>query len=105
VLAQRDPPLSPVQNSPGTFDDKMIVVDASDRGAKRGNAIPMLLDLDRRTVLLHDVSVNGFDELLTPSRGASAPHPFYVGNTAQRADLIQFLRGLQIDSPSRGKRG
>ena len=97
VLAQRDPPLSPVQNSPGTFDDKMIVVDASDRGAKRGNAIPMLLDLDRRTVLLHDVSVNGFDSLLDPSRGAGAPHPFYVGNARQRADLIQFLRGLQIE--------
>jgi cytochrome c2 len=105
VLAQRDPPLSPVQNSPGTFDDKMIVVDASDRGTKRGNAIPMLLDLDRRTVLLHDASVNGFDELLTPSRGATAPHPFYVGNAAQRSDLIQFLRGLQTESASGGKRG
>lgn len=95
VLAQREAPLSPVQNSPGTFDDKMIVVDASDRGANRGNAIPMLLDLDRRTLLLHDVSVNGFDALLSPGRGANAPHPFYVANAAQRADLIQFLRGLQ----------
>jgi len=44
VLARRDPPLTPVQNSPGGFDDKMIVVDASDRGAKRGNALPMLRD-------------------------------------------------------------
>lgn len=97
VLAPRDPPLSPVQNSPGTFDDKMIVVDASDRGAKRGNAIPMLLDLDRRSVLLHDVSVSGFDALMDPGRGAGAPHPFYVGNARKRADLIQFLRGLQVE--------
>jgi len=96
VLAKRDPPLSPIQNSPGTFDDKMIVVDASDRGARRGNAIPMLLDLDRRTVLLHDVSVSGFGSLLDASRGAGAPHPFYVTNTGERDDLIQFLRGLQI---------
>ncbi len=97
VLAKRDPPLSAIQDSPGTFDDKMIVVDASDRGAKRGNAIPMLLDLDRRTVLLHDVSVNGFDALLDPGRGASAPHPFYIAETGRRADLIQFLRGLQVE--------
>lgn len=94
ILAQRDPPLSPIQNSPGTFDDKMIVVDASDRGERRGNAIPMLLDLDRRTVLLHDVSVSDFDSLLDPSRGPSAPHPFYVAEAGQRADLIQFLRSL-----------
>ncbi|MBA3544078.1 MAG: hypothetical protein H0T83_06535 [Chthoniobacterales bacterium] len=99
VLAQRDPPLSPIQNSPGTFDDKMIVIDASDRGEMRGNAIPMLLDLDRRTVLLHDASVNGFDALLSPSRGANAPHPFYVANANHRADLIQFLRGLQTGGP------
>lgn len=97
VLAQRDPPLSPVQNSPGTFDDKMIVIDASHRGEMRGNAIPMLLDLDRRSVLLHDVSVSGFDALLDPSRGASAPHPFYVADLSERADLIQFLRGLETD--------
>lgn len=97
VLAQRKPPLSPVQNSPGTFDDKMIVVDASDRGEMRGNAIPMLLDLDRRTVLLHDVSVSGFETLLDPSRGAGAPHPFYVAKASERTDLIQFLRGLETD--------
>lgn len=96
VLAQRDPPLSPVQNSAGTFDDKMIVVDASDRGEMRGNAIPMLLDMDRRTVLLHDVSVSGLDALLDPGRGADAPHPFYVAEASPRADLILFLRGLQI---------
>ena len=106
ILALRVPPLSSVQDSPGTFDDKMIVVDASDRGAKRGNAIPMLLDLDRRTVLLHDVSVDGFEALLDPSRGTTAPHPFYVADSSQRADLIQFLRGLQTGGTAqKGRRG
>ena len=68
----------------------MIVVDAIDRGARRGNAIPMLLDLDRRTVLLHEL-------LFDQGRGASAPHPFYVAEADERADLILFLRGLPID--------
>jgi mono/diheme cytochrome c family protein len=95
VMARRDPPLTPVQNSPGGFDDKMIVIDASDRGDKRGNALPLLLDLDRRTVLLHDVSVNGFESLLDPIRGEAAPHPFYIADPRQRSEVIQFLRGLE----------
>ncbi|MBA3518558.1 MAG: hypothetical protein H0T75_13170 [Rhizobiales bacterium] len=97
VLARREPPLSPVQDAPGTFDDKMIVVDASDRGDKRGNALTLLLDLDRRTVLLHDVSVTGLDNLLDPSRGKEAPHPFYIDRPSERADLVQFLRSLDTD--------
>ncbi len=94
VLAQRDPPLDPIQNAPGTFDDKMIVVDASPGGGKRGNAVPMLLDLDRKTMFLHDASVKGLDALLDPSRGKTAPHPFYVATAEQREDVVQFLRGL-----------
>ncbi len=91
ILFQR-PPLSPVQNSSGTFDDKMIVVDASDRGEKRGNALPLLLDLERKQVFLHDASVPGLEKLLDPSRGPTAPHPFYLKDAAQRADVVQFLR-------------
>ena len=34
ILAQRAEPLSPIQNSPGTFDDKMIVIEASLYGSK-----------------------------------------------------------------------
>lgn len=94
ILAPRDRPLSPVQDAPGIFDDKMIVVDASDRGAKRGNALTLLLDLDRRTALLHDASVQGLDALLDPRRGKAAPHPFYVANSAQREALVTFLRSL-----------
>ncbi len=94
VVAQR-PPLSPIQDSPGIFDDKMIVVDASDRGDIRGVALPLLLDLARRTVFLHDASVTGgLGELLDPKRGDDAPHPFYVKDESERAEVIGFLRSL-----------
>ena len=94
VIAEREPPLDPIQNAPGTFDDKMIVVDASPGGGKRGNAVPMLLDLNRKTAFLHDASVKGLDALLDSSRGPTAPHPFYISKADQRADLVLFLRGL-----------
>jgi cytochrome c2 len=94
VIAKRDPPLDPIQNAPGTFDDKMIVVDASPGGGKRGNAVPMLLDLDRKAAFLHDASVKGLDALLDPGRGSTAPHPFYIAKSDQRADVVAFLRGL-----------
>ena len=97
ILAQRDPPLSPIQNSEGGFDDKMIVVDASDRGDIRGNAMPMLLDLARKKVFLHDMSVHGLHSLLDPKRGTMAPHPFYVSDAAQRDDVVNFLRGLDTE--------
>lgn len=45
-----DAKLSTILNSLGTFDDKMVIVDASDRGEKRGNAMPLLLDLARTRV-------------------------------------------------------
>ncbi len=96
VLAMRKPPLSPIQNSPGTFDDKMIVVDASGRGEIRGNALPLLLDLARKPRFLHDASVPGLDALLDPSRGQNAPHPFYLRQPSQRADMVAFLKGLEI---------
>ena len=94
VLAERDPPHSPIVNSTGGFDDKMIVIDASDRGEKRGNALPLLLDLARKEMFLHDASVKGLDSLLNPERGAKAPHPFYLKDAAQRADMVAFLNGL-----------
>ncbi|MBC8002868.1 MAG: hypothetical protein H7X97_09810 [Opitutaceae bacterium] len=94
VLEQRTPPQSPIQDSAGGFDDKMIVIDASDRGEKRGNALPLLLDLARKKIFLHDASVKGLDSLLDPSRGETAPHPFYIKDAGQRKDVIEFLRGL-----------
>ncbi|HJU05051.1 MAG TPA: hypothetical protein VJ692_07830, partial [Nitrospiraceae bacterium] len=94
VLAERPAPFSPIQDSPGTFDDKMIVIDASHLGWTRGNALPLLLDLDRTTIFLHDASVHSLDELLDPRRGANAPHPFYFRNLSDRADMVAFLRSL-----------
>ncbi|MGI4871428.1 MAG: hypothetical protein ACRYFX_09655 [Janthinobacterium lividum] len=98
VLAQRKPPLTPIQNSPGTFDDKMIVVDASPGGGPRGNALPLLLDLARKPVFLHDDSVHSLAELLDPKRGKTSPHPFYVVTPAQRTELVAYLKSLDTDS-------
>ena len=79
LLAQRDPPLNPILDTPGNiFDDKMAVVNGSLRGLERGTALPLLLDLARKPVFLHDNSVPTLDDLLNPSRGATAPHPFFL---------------------------
>ncbi|MEO6624936.1 MAG: hypothetical protein ABIN37_08900 [Burkholderiaceae bacterium] len=95
LLAMRTPPLNPILDTPTSiFDDKMAVVNASIRGGIRGTAMPLLLDLARKPNFLHDNSVPNMDNLLDPSRGATAPHPFYFADTAQRADMVEFLRGL-----------
>jgi hypothetical protein len=78
----------------------MIVVDASDRGENRGNALPLLLDLARTNIFLHDASVPSLDNLLDPARGDNAPHPFYIANASQRADMVEFLRGLDTGNSS-----
>ncbi len=102
VLAQRMPPLNPVMNTPGNiFDDKMAVVNASLRGEERGIALPLLLDLARKPVFLHDNSVPTLENLLNPSRGPLAPHPFYLSGESQRADMIEFLRSLDTNSSGR----
>ena len=95
ILAERMPPLNPIMNTPGsTFDDKMAVVNASLRGEVRGIAMPLLFDLFRKPVFLHDNSVPSLEMLFDPSRGAMAPHPFYLSNSDQRSDIILFLRSL-----------
>ncbi len=96
-----DTRLSPILNSPGLFDDKMIVVDASDRGEKRGNAMPLLLDLARTNIFLHDASVPSLDNLLDPQRGDQAPHPFYFADASERADMVEFLRGLDTNGANK----
>lgn len=99
VLAQRTPPLNPIMNTPGAiFDDKMAVVNASVRGDIRGIAMPLLLDLARKPVFLHDNSVGSLNELLDGKRGPRAPHPFYLP-ASQRADVVEFLKGLGTDDP------
>ena len=95
LLPHRTPPLNPILDTPGVFfDDKMAVVNASLRGLERGTALPLLLDLDRKPVFLHDNSVSSLDELFDSSRGADAPHAFFVSDAAQRNDIITFLRSL-----------
>lgn len=93
-LADRMPPLNPVLDTPNNiFDDKMVIVNASLRGDIRGIALPLLLDLQRKPVFLHDNSVPTLDALLDRSRGASAPHPFYLDGQ-ERSDMIEFLNSL-----------
>lgn len=93
LLPMRDPPLNPILDTPGvTFDDKMAVVNASQRGLERGTALPLLLDLANKPVFLHDNSVSSLDALLGPSRPASAPHPFVIPDAGNRAAVIEYLR-------------
>lgn len=95
TLAQRMPPLNPVMDTPGFFfDDKMAVVNASIRGDIRGIAMPLLFDLARKPVFLHDNTVPSLDMLFDPSRGSMAPHPFFVSDMQRRRDLVAFLRSL-----------
>ena len=99
ILAMRMAPLTPVQDTPGNFfDDKWAVVNASLRSEKRGVAMPLLLDLARKPVFLHDNSVSSLNMLLSPSRGAKAPHPFYVRNPAQRNAAVSYLMALDTNS-------
>jgi len=72
----------------------MAVVNASLRGLKRGIALPLLLDLARKPVFLHDNSVPSLEALLDPSRGPTAPHPFYLSRQGHRDDIVAFLRSL-----------
>ncbi len=99
VLAQRQPPLNPVLNTVNSiFDDKMAIVNASLRGEVRGEALPLLLDLARKPVFLHDNSVASLDDLFNPKRGGNAPHPFYVADRAHRSDLIEFLKSMDTNT-------
>ena len=92
------PGLAPVRNAPGTFDDKLIIVEASNRGQPRGSALPLLMDLKRKPKFLHDDSVASLDSLLNPTRTALAPHPFFVADATERANVVEFLNSLD-DQP------
>ena len=99
LLPQRTAPLNPILDTPGNFfDDKMAVVNASQRGLARGTALPLLLDLARKPNFLHDNSVPSLDALLDPRRGATAPHPFYLPSRGHRDDMVAYLRSLDTNS-------
>ncbi len=94
--------LAPVRNyGPSTFDDKLIVVDASNQGQPRGSALPLLMDLARKPVFLHDDSAKSLDALLDPARTMAVPHPFFVTDPAKRANVVKFLKSLDDDPLSK----
>jgi hypothetical protein len=74
-------------------------VNASQRGGIRGTVMPLLLDLARKPNFLHDSSVPTLDNLLNPTRGPNAPHPFYFADTGQRADMVEYLREASTSGP------
>jgi hypothetical protein len=95
---KRQAPLSPIQNSLGRFDDKMIVVDASDRGEPRRRApaaarsraphrLPARRERDRRPRRVARSKAR---------RGLTAP--FYFKDKMERAAVIGFLRSLDTSS-------
>jgi mono/diheme cytochrome c family protein len=94
VMLPRTKKLGPVQNSPGIYDDKLVIADATKRGDPKGIPMPLLLDLARKPLFLHDASVRGLPSLLDPRRGAKEPHPFYIANARERADMVAFLKGV-----------
>ncbi len=97
VLAERMEPLNPIENTVASiFDDKMVVVNASIRGDIRGIALPLLLDLARKPVFLHDNTVPSLDNLLDAARGPDAPHPFYLSGQ-DRTDMIALLKSFSAN--------
>jgi len=60
--------------------------------------MPLLLDLARKPVFLHDNSVPSLEALLDGARGATAPHPFYLSDATQRADVVSYLKSLDSTS-------
>jgi cytochrome c2 len=98
-------PLVPAKNYlAGIFDDKLIFTEASNHGQPRGSALPLLMDLARKPAFLHDDEVaatNPSDSLgllMDPSRGSTAPHPFFVTDMTQRQTIVKFLQSLD-DTP------
>ena len=110
VIFTRPAPQSPIQDSGGPspyFDDRTVIIDASRNGGVRGSALPLKLDMARRTAMLHDDEIRGatFDEaadtLMNPAkRDPKAAHPFFVANAADRQAVIEFLKSLTTTAPS-----
>ncbi|HEY2901865.1 MAG TPA: hypothetical protein VGL59_14880, partial [Polyangia bacterium] len=98
-LPFRPQALTPMQDDPSTtFDDQVVVDDASRRGDLRGSALPLLMDLGRKDRFLHDGEVTGLDRLLDPARGPATPHPFFIADAATRAAVVTFLKDLTDQS-------
>jgi len=111
VIFTRQAPLSPIQKSFGGpspyYDNRLAVLDASPIGGVRGFALPLKLDLARRTSLLSDDEIVGtsFDDaadamMNSARRDAKAAHPFFVADPNDRKALIEFMKSLTTSAPS-----
>lgn len=114
ILDRSGAGLTPIQNSNAgpapSYDDSVVVLDASVRGEQRGEAKPLLLGLNTKLNYLHDGSVGGdtpaqgLQALLDPARGADSPHPFYFprnldggDDQAGRDALVEYLLSRATD--------
>jgi uncharacterized protein (TIGR03437 family) len=111
VVFNRVAPFSPIQKSFGGpspfYDNRFVVVDASRIGGIRGAALPLKLDLARRTSLLSDDEIVGVsfddaaDQMMNPAkRDPKAVHPFFVADPTQRAAVIEFMKSLGTSPPT-----
>jgi uncharacterized protein (TIGR03437 family) len=111
VVFNRAAPLSPIQKSFGgpspIYDNRLVVMDASPIGGVRGYALPLKLDLARRTSLLHDDEITGvsFDDaadtmMNSAKRDPKAAHPFFVAAANDRKALIEFMKSLTTTAPT-----
>jgi uncharacterized protein (TIGR03437 family) len=111
VVYSRVAPLSPIQKSFGGpspfYDNRFVVVDASRIGGVRGVALPLKLDLARRTSLLSDDEIVGTsfddaaDQMMNPAkRDPKAVHPFFVADATQRKAVIEFMKSLGTSAPT-----
>ena len=92
VLVERTPPLTPVQDTPGSFfDDKMAVVNASLRGERRGVALPLLLDL-APCLAPRQLGPQSRQFARSVARRDGAPS-ICVSDSKKRASVVEFLRG------------
>lgn len=107
VIFTRPAPLSPIQKSSGGpspfYDNRLIVADATREGLVKGFALPLKVDLARRSALLHDDEIFGpsgtFDEaadtMMNPAkRDPKAAHPFFVPDANDRKAVVEFLKSL-----------
>ncbi len=99
AFRKRDNLVNPLQNTAAsTYDDKMIVINASLRGLNRGVAMPLLMDLAKKPAYLHDGSVPTLYKLLDPNRGENVPHAYYIESANDRNDLVTYLKTLDDDN-------
>lgn len=99
AFRKRDNLVHPLQNTAAsTYDDKMIVMNASMRGLNRGVAMPLLMDLAKKPAFLHDGSVPSLYKLLDPARGDNVPHAYYVEGANDRNDVVAYLKSLDDET-------